>query len=74
MTAAVAVSLLSFVEITKICQPLFLWHKRRKEKVFKKKRQGVSPSAEGEEACAASTAPPFEKGGRKLLWKSLGGD
>ena len=28
---------------------------------------GVSPSADGEEGYAPSTAPPFEKGGRKLL-------
>ena len=27
----------------------------------------ISPSADGEEAYAASTAPPFEKGGRKLF-------
>ena len=29
----------------------------------------ISPSADGEEAYAASTAPPFEKGGRKLFDK-----
>jgi len=28
---------------------------------------GISTSAEIEEAYAASTAPPFEKGGRKLF-------
>ena len=34
---------------------------------------GISTSAEVEEAYAASTAPPFEKGGRKLLsvWTKL---
>jgi len=33
----------------------------------------VSPSAKGEEASAASTAPPFEKGGRKrfAVWTVL---
>jgi hypothetical protein len=32
----------------------------------KKRRERISRSAEREEAFAASTAPPFEKGGRKL--------
>ena len=40
----------------------FFASSRRKEKAIKKKRRlGVSPSAEGEEASAASTAQAFEK-------------
>ncbi len=49
---------------------LFLLTKKaQKKKLSKKKsaeKQGFSPSAEGEEGYAPSTAPPFEKGGRKL--------
>ena len=43
-----------------------------KEKALKKKSAelGISRVATREEASAASTAPPFEKGGRKLLIKS----
>ncbi|MBQ8339238.1 MAG: hypothetical protein IJY16_02210, partial [Clostridia bacterium] len=38
-----------------------------KEKSYQKRNaENVSPSAEGEEGSAPSTAPPFEKGGRKL--------
>jgi len=33
----------------------------------KRNAEDVSRSAEREEAYAASTAPPFEKGGRKLF-------
>ena len=39
-----------------------------KKKLAKRNAEEVSPSAEGDEGCAPSTAPPFEKGGRKLLW------
>jgi len=42
----------------------------QREKLTKeKRRREISPSSEGEEAYAASTAPPFEKGGRKLFDK-----
>jgi hypothetical protein len=52
----------------KLVSRFFFARKRRKEKANKKnRRKGVSPSADGEEGCAPSTAPPFEKGGRKLL-------
>ena len=42
-----------------------------KEKVIKKKsaERNFSTSAEVEEGSAPSTAPPFEKGGRKLFVK-----
>ena len=32
----------------------------------RKRRRGISPSADGDEDSASSTAPPFRKGGRKL--------
>ena len=50
----------------------FFAGKRRKEKVHKKKRRGRNlTSAKVKEAYAASTAPPFEKGGENfcLLWQ-----
>ena len=42
--------------------------RRIRKRTHKKKRRkkNISPSAEGEEGYAPSTAPPFEKGGRKL--------
>jgi len=47
---------------------LFLWDRWRKEKALQKETpfEGISPSAEGDKGCAPLTAPPFEKGGRKL--------
>jgi hypothetical protein len=41
--------------------------KAQREKLGKRESAeiGISPVATGEEAYAASTAPPFEKGGRK---------
>jgi hypothetical protein len=46
----------------------FFEAKGAKKKVIKKETpKFISRSAEREEACTASTAPPFEKGGRKLF-------
>jgi len=45
-----------------------LQEKGAREKLTKENAdRNISPSAEGEEGYAPSTAPPFEKGGRKLL-------
>ena len=47
----------------------FFFDTRGAKKKFAKRNAAkvISRSAEREEASAASTAPPFEKGGRKLL-------
>ena len=50
-------------------QSTFYLQERGAKKKFTKRNAegGISTSAEVEEAYAASSAPPFEKGGRKLL-------
>ena len=51
-----------------ICYPTFSLQEGGAKKKFAKRNaeRGVSPLARGEEGYAPSTAPPFEKGGRKL--------
>ena len=55
--------LVQFVgEAAKLVSRFSLWHKRRKEKRLQKRNaEDISPSAEGEEGFAPSTAQAFEK-------------
>ena len=39
---------------------------QRKSLAKRKRHEGISPPAGGDEDYATPTAPPFEKGGRKL--------
>ncbi len=57
-------------------KPAFLLAKEAQEKsLAKEKRRGkVSRSAESDKGSAPLTAPPFEKGGRKLFRRFKSGD
>jgi len=51
----------------------FSLQKEAQRKSYQKETpiRGISPVATGEEGSAPSTAPPFEKGGRKLFIKMI---